>query len=312
MSRPLNAVALSMSAVAAILLTGAVAGADGPGDNTTTVAPGPQPTITAVVTLPPTGEDGTPGSVVATVPCSWSPVPATMEEAETINGVYEVIEIIIEVVVGGDFVVHLTFYSEDGILHRYDDASGRYEYQVVADCTDATDPAGWSTGDIDWWEASDPDPGILLPGARREATKPIGPPQPDLSPSTSGVVNLGMWLAVAPAGPISVEARLGPDVWARTTATMTETSFDPGNGDPATTCEGNGTPIPPSAVESVEEGPCGYTYRSPVDGGAITITSRWVVTWELSDGRTGADAPIEVTTVVPYDVDEIQTVGTGN
>ncbi len=175
-------------------------------------APVDPPVITAEVEVPDTEEPGGPGTVAVEIPCSWSRVPASSEQADALNTIYEVVAIVINVVVGGSFVVEVTFYSEDGVLHRYDEVSDRYEYEVVADCTGATAPAGWSTGDIDWWTTSDPDPVLLLPGARREATRPITFPVPDLSPADEGVVNLGMWLAVQPAGPISVEARLGSRV----------------------------------------------------------------------------------------------------
>ncbi len=269
------------------------------------------PVITAEVETPDTIVPGTPGTTaVPVIPCDWDPVPATADDADTLNTVYDVIAIVINVVVGGSFVVQVTFYSEDGVLHRFDEESGNYEYEVIADCDGANAPGGWTTGDTDWWTASDPDPAILLPGTRRQATEPITFPVPDLSPTNQGVVNLGMWLAVEPAGPISVEAVLGR-VWARTTATLIETSFDPGNGAAPVICAEIGTPIPDSELESIDEGPCGYTYPSAVEDGEITITSTWSVTWELSDGRTGRDADIVVTTVVPYDVVEIQTVGTG-
>ena len=269
-------------------------------------------TIVAEVTIPPGEEDGTPGSAVAPAPCTWDRVPATPELADALNGVYEVIAVIIRAL-DGDFVVHITFYAEDGTLHRYDERSGRYEYQVEADCTNASDPGGWSTGDIDWWEASEPDPVILLPGTRRRVTEPIVPPTPDISP-VEGVVNLGMWLAVEPEGQVSVTAFLGPTLWARTTAGMTETAFtfQTTSGPETVTCDGYGTPIPESAMESVDEGPCGFTFGDAIDAGSITLTSTWAVTWELSDGRTGSFAPVQVTTVVPYDVIEIQTVGRRN
>lgn len=43
----------------------------------------------------------------------------------------------------------------------------------------------------------------------------------------------------------------------------------------------------------------------------MTVTSTWTVTWALSDGTVGAEPDIIVATVVPYEVYEIQTVGTG-
>ena len=310
---PAFLLAIGVLAPASLVIAAGSGGGQDPSPTPTTLPPNTTPsTIVAEVTIPPGEEEGTPGSAVIPLPCTWHRVPATQDFADALNGVYEVIEVIIRVI-DGDFVVHITFYSEDATLHRYDETSGRYEYQVEADCTNATDPGGWSTGDTDWWEASEPDPAILLPGTRRRVTEPIAPPTPDISP-VEGVVNLGMWLAVDQEGQVSVTAFLGPTVWARTTAGMTETSFtfETASGPETVTCERYGTPIPESAKESTDEGPCGYTFAEAIEGGSITITSNWAVTWELSDGRTGSFAPVQVTTVVPYDVIEIQTVGTRN
>ena len=310
---PVLIAAVAAAVPTSLALAAGSGGGQDPAPTPTTVPPDtPPPTIAAEVTIPPDEEEGTPGTAVIPVPCSWSRVPATQEFADTLNGVYEVIEVIIQVI-DGDFVVHITFYSEDDTLHRYDDESGRYEYQVVADCTNANAPGGWSTGDTDWWEASEPDPAILLPGTRRRVTEPIEPPTPDISP-VEGVVNLGMWLAVEQEGQVSVTAFLGPSVWARTTAGMAETSFtfETASGPQTVTCERFGTPIPESAKDSPDEGPCGFTFSEAIEGGSITVTSTWAVTWELSDGRTGSFESIEVTEFVPYDVIEIQTVGTRN
>jgi hypothetical protein len=302
--------------LAAIVVPASLSFADGPSDkNGPTPTPEtPPPTIVAEVTVPPSekpGTTGTTGSVVASVPCSWTRIGATMEDAEDLNGVFEVLEILIESV-GVDFVITVTFYAEDGTLHRYNSTNGQYEYSVEADCSNATDPGGWETGDVDWLVATPPDPAILLPGVRRRVTEPIRPPTADVSP-VEGVVNLGMWLAVEAQQTYSVTAELG-DVWARTTAELSETTFviPDGDGTATVTCDGIGTPIPDSAKESVEEGPCGYTVGAPVDGGELVVTSAWTVTWELSDGRSGTYSPILVSDSIPYDVIEIQTVGRRN
>ncbi len=77
-------------------------------------------------------------------------------------------------------------------------------------------------------------------------------------------------------------------------------------------CSGHGTPIPDDQKNSIEQGPCGYTYTADTDDESIdiTITSTWTVTWELSDGATGQEPDIVVTSMLPYEVYEIQTIGT--
>jgi hypothetical protein len=169
-----------------------------------------------------------------------------------------------------------------------------------------------STGDVDWRPVPPPDPMILLDTATDSATETIELPTPDINPATRAAVNLGLWLAVTQAGPYVARAELGPTVWAETTATLDHTTFELGNGD-IVTCDGFGTPIPDHANDSIEQGPCGYTYTEADDVGdtTITVTSTWTITWALSDGRTGTQPDITVATAIPYEVYEIQTVGTG-
>jgi hypothetical protein len=89
-----------------------------------------------------------------------------------------------------------------------------------------------------------------------------------------------------------------------------------GNGD-TVTCDGPGVVLNPGAPgwESIEEGPCGYTYRTATNGDdtvTVAATATWTVTWLASDGRTNpapADT-IVVSSSTTYDIDEIQTVGT--
>ena len=270
-----------------------------------------EPEITAVVTTPGSTSPGTPATPEP-IGCDWFVYRASDADADSYNDAFGSIIDVINIVVGSKIRVTIRFFSDLGRLHRWNDVNGEFEQHQVADCSRATDPAGVSDGDGRWVVVGPPDPAILLPGATAQATKPIATPVPTLSPAARAPVNLGMWLSVQPAGPIVARAELGP-LWAETTATLATTSFDLGTGDAPVVCGGHGTPIPENKKNSIEQGPCGYTYRADSDGGSfdITITSTWTVTWELSDGSTGSEPNIVVTAVLPYEVYEIQTVGTG-
>jgi len=296
--------------VTALLPVGfARADGGGPNDPPTTTVPTP-PVITAVVTDPGTTVPGTPATTVS-IPCAWFAFAATEQDADRYNDITATIVEIINAIVDTNLVITITYYSENGRLHRWNDVRGRFEQRQIADCRRATDPGTVTTGDGRWVAVVPPSPAILLSGATSQATRSIHPPTPTLSPVDRAPVNLGMWLAVEPAGPISVRVDLGP-LWAETTATMASTSFDLDAGDPPIVCVGHGTPIPESKKHSPEQGPCGYTYTADTDAESvdITITSTWTVTWELSDGTTGQQPDVVVTSVLPYEVYEIQTIGT--
>jgi hypothetical protein len=229
--------------------------------------------------------------------------------ADTYNEVTELIVDIINRFLSTDLQITLTYYSEENNLRGWSSLRQRFEKRMVADCTNATEPGEWTTGDLDWWVVQPPDPAILLPGALARATAPIAAPDPAINPPDATAINLGMWLAVAEAGPIVIRVSLGP-VWAEATAAPARSAFDLGVGDPIV-CAGNGTPIPESARESTGQGPCGYTFRDVDDIGdtQFVITSTWAVTWRLSDGTTGTRPDVDVSTTIPYEVYEIQTVG---
>lgn len=132
-------------------------------------------------------------------------------------------------------------------------------------------------------------------------------PVPDVNPPVegSGYVNLGMWLAVEPASYEPITASAGP-VWMTVTPTPGTTTFDFGNGD-RVTCEVFGTPI--VDLDTVDEGPCGYTYREAGTFDVTAITS-WLLPFDSSSG-SGALEPMERITTFDYTVREIQTVGVG-
>ncbi len=72
--------------------------------------------------------------------------------------------------------------------------------------------------------------------------------------------------------------------------------------------------MPITDPDTVEQGPCGYTYRasSPEDAPfELSVTATWDVSYR-SSGPSGAAGSIDRTLNVAYDVDEIQTVGISN
>jgi hypothetical protein len=82
--------------------------------------------------------------------------------------------------------------------------------------------------------------------------------------------------------------------------------------DDVVTCEGFGTPYPEGSNDP-DEGPCGYTYRQKLPDDAaytITVTTEWSIPYTSSSG-SGALTAIETDITYEYDVDEVQTVGSG-
>lgn len=256
------------------------------------------------------GSGGGGGGSSSPVPCVWFAPPATEATADSLNELFGVVEVILASL-APNVTLDVEFYVEGGSLRRWNGVGGRFEEFQVADCTRATEPSV-ATGDVRWAEVTDPSPAVLIPALRLVVTGRIGLPESQISPPAEAPVNLGLWLAVEDSGPIVVAGQLGP-LWARGTATLTSTTFDPGNGSGSITCAGAGTPI--TDPDTVGEGPCGYTYRSlgdvRDDDLDITIAATWTIVWETSDGNGSADPPetLTRTTGVPYDVYEIQTVG---
>lgn len=189
----------------------------------------------------------------------------------------------------------------NGLFYRW----GRYT------CTWSTDPTRLRTT-YGWELLTTPDPALGIDPAHDRVVERILAPVADLSPVGPGYVNLGMWLATQEPEENPVVARAATtNTWAEVTAVLATTTFDMGNGD-VITCTGVGDPIPDWAVDSVEQSPeCGYTFRDVDGDGAVTITATWTITYELSDGRTGSRPDVVLSTTVPYEVREIQTVGVG-
>jgi hypothetical protein len=266
-----------------------------------------RPEITATVTSPgaSSGDNGGGDEETSTPPpvtCQW----VEFRAGEATAALFNRNEQIIDAHWVGNIVVEFEFYSIDNALQRYNVSRGEFERRVTRHCSDVDHP---DHGEIAWLTVAPPDPAILIPAATRTATERIELPVPAVSPAGDVAVNLGMWLAVEPAGPYTARAAFNSAVWAETTATLVSTTFDPGDGSAPIVCDGFGTPIPD--LDIVEPGPCGHVYADLADIGprTMTISSTWQVTWQLSNGRSGRLDDIVTTTAHDFTVYEIQTVG---
>lgn len=191
--------------------------------------------------------------------------------------------------------------DSNGALHRNHPTNGRRQVSIVKICDGEIAAYGWAY--------TTPTPAQLVDGVRSEVLRLIPQPIPDISPPGPGWVNLGMWLAVQPVEPITVDNTIvGYSV--SVTATPTSTSFQI-DDEPAVVCAGFGTPI--VDLDTVEQGPCGYTFRdvTAVDRPAtITVTTTWSIDYTTSVHGSGHYGELDQTADVLYEVREIQTVGT--
>ena len=191
---------------------------------------------------------------------------------------------------------------DGGVVRTFSD--GRTEQVFARSCPNGVDGFTWVDTSITVQDVID--------DAVGRARGAVPAPSLDISPSPSvgGIVNLGLWLALAGQDPVTVRAEAGA-LWAEATATLTSTTWDMGNGD-VVSCDGAGTPI--VDTDTLDEGPCGYTYRasSPEDSPyRMTVTATWAVTYR-SSGGSGAAGTVARPMSVDYDVDEIQTIGVSN
>jgi hypothetical protein len=189
-----------------------------------------------------------------------------------------------------------------GVVRQFPD--GRTEQVFNRECPDGVGGFTWVDTSITIDDVIDD----AVDRARRAVPAPtldLNPP-----PEAGGIVNLGLWLALVGQPPVTVRAEAG-SLWAEATVTLASTSWDMGNGD-TVVCDGPGTPI--VDTDTLEQGPCGYTYRqsSPDDAPFVmTVTATWSVTYRSSAG-SGSVGSVDRTASVDYDVDEIQTIGVSN
>jgi hypothetical protein len=260
------------------------------------------------------GTDGG-GGEPTRVPCRWFGQRTDEDKVDLLNEIYDVLDLVFDSLSGEESVVfESTFYVDRGMLHQWSVERAQFERYQKADCANATLLTEQERRGFRWIVVVPPSPTILVPDVVLVVKGHVQSPQPAINPATDTAVNLGLWLAVANTRPITAEGRLGP-LWARGRATLTSTSFDPGNGDAPVVCDGGGTPMPESQLNDAGEGPCGYTYTSlddvRNDDLAITIRSTWTITWVTSDGAANSSPPetLVLTTTIPYDVYEVQTIG---
>ena len=100
-----------------------------------------------------------------------------------------------------------------GALHRYNLGTGQFERR---ERRRLHGPEPSRARAVAVAVVAPPNPAILLPIATRIATERIELPDPDVSPAGDVAVNLGMWLAVEPAGPYTAQAAFNDAVWADT------------------------------------------------------------------------------------------------
>lgn len=129
-------------------------------------------------------------------------------------------------------------------------------------------------------------------------------PSVGLNPRGRALVNLPEWFWIPPSQwrTLSQRTSAGP-VWAEVTASPVSTTWDPGDGSPAVTCSGPGSPYDSSKPASAQSTDCSYTYRrssadQPQTGSSandrffnVTVTTSWSVSW-IGSGGAGGTLPL--------------------
>jgi len=175
-------------------------------------------------------------------------------------------------------------------------------------------------GEPDWFDAppagAEPPPDPETLARRALATITLSPPdlqiRPD--PSGAGLVGLPVWLWVEKGpetwGPSSASAEergLSVEI----TASVSNLTFDLGDGGPPINCPGGGTPYPKGATGPSPD--CGYAFtkssrQQPGQKFTITATTTWTVEWTSSSGATGTIGPETREATVGVRINELQVV----
>lgn len=184
------------------------------------------------------------------------------------------------------------------------DSQGRLGWTVI--CPGQPVEVRWTTPAVD--------PATLIQPAvdRARARLPLPTPIQSPAPDVGSVVNLGLWFSIEDPGVTSARATAA-GVWAEATGTFVGVTIDPGDESPIIECDGFGEPYP-DGTNDPDEGPCGYTYLQPTPDGEpyiVTYTITYDITWRTSDGRSGSVGAFDRDFSFPFDVNEIQIVGTG-
>jgi hypothetical protein len=144
--------------------------------------------------------------------------------------------------------------------------------------------------------------------------------QPQTAPprGRDGLVGLPEWFWF-PRGewaPVSRTVAVGP-VWARATAVPVGIVFQPGGGQPGTSCRGPGTAFDRALPLGAQHTACSYTYRQPSAGQpgsvyAAAVTVLWNVFW-VGSGNTGGPVangrPVNTPLTLPVAAGEALVTG---
>ncbi|MEP7112304.1 MAG: hypothetical protein ABI862_03475, partial [Ilumatobacteraceae bacterium] len=160
-------------------------------------------------------------------------------------------------------------------------------------------------------------PADVAKAAYQKVASLVPDPQVAFSPPVDKmIVNFETWLGITPSPPITATAEI-PGLSATVTAEATGVEWTTGShvaGDTTTiNCQ------PWGSTESAQNG-CSWTPAYPsvskVTGttdqryhGTVTIV--WQVTWEATNGDSGALGDLRTTTPIEMTVQEIQTIGNG-
>lgn len=260
--------------------------------------------VDAEVTITDESGDSTP-----TPACVWSSSGATASDVADEQGFWRQID-------GGDHYEDVLVFLENGTLRRtFSSTQTTWVFQTRI-CDDPEDPAH---GRVRWTVVGPPNPTVYWDELTERVTRRVPLPAPNLgltlAPDGSAriPIKLGLWIAVDNPDDVVARAEPAPGIWAETRATLDRIEYLTGTGNTSGTCVGAGTALPTDAGDTVEQGPCGYTYTDVDELGQHTAVLRatWTVTNTTSSGATELRADIVVETLIPIDVFEIQTVGTG-
>ena len=241
--------------------------------------------------------------------CWWSDRDASNADVADERGFWRQID-------AGDHYDDVLVFLENGSLHRTFVSEQRTYVLQVRVCSD---PDHEDNGRVRWTVVGPPNPTVYWDELTERVTKLVPLPLPNLGfelqsdGSVRLVINLGLWIAVDNPDDVVARAEPAPGVWAETRATLDHVEFLSGTGGTSGPCPGAGTPLAETSSDIVEEGPCGYTYSSYGEIGEHTAMLRatWTVTNTASSGASERRADIVLETLIPIEVYEIQTVGTG-
>lgn len=138
------------------------------------------------------------------------------------------------------------------------------------------------------------------------ARLPIALPTPHLNPSAREVVHLPTWLWVDDQPTPTTSVSLA-GITATLTARLDDVIWDMGDGT-SVRCDGPGTPYDPAKDPAAQRTSCSRTPTSGIGRFAVTVTTRWRVSFSATDGTGGGLGVLTRTATVPTEVVELETV----